>query len=222
MCDVAVPLPRCTDCNDAERAVLAEKLRLTPKHPLIEARLAQLDVDELLSVEALASLSARRVAAIEAGEDFRDLNRQETERHGMRRERELQARSHLVAIALTEDFGAYPLDLVLSAWASHPSPAVRRRVASNPKTPVKALEVLARDYDRDVLGAVMSNPAHGWGCFFRVAANPHAAGGMAEVLCLLTAATLPPAPDDREHVDAALAELSATEKLNIVRFLREV
>lgn len=221
MCDVVVPMPKCSDCVAVEVRLLKEKLRVTPEHPLIEARLLQLSEDELLTAEVLSDLREQAAAAVLEGEDgdvVRSLISEESRRLNAVRGRELVARSVFVKIAHTEDFSGYPLDAV-EAVASHPNSVVRRRLASNPSTPVEVLELLARDYDRDVLGAVMMNPNHNWDCFFRVAANPHAVGGLAEVFCLTEAMLLPPSSDERDAVDRALAGLTVSEKVRVSQFL---
>lgn len=219
MCDVAVPLPKCADCVATERAELEDKLLLTPWHPLIEARLKQLDEDELLRDAALAALDAERAVVARSGGVARELSKRQSELTVKRQEREMWAGRSRLLVASNDDLSTYPLDVVLSAWASHPSVKLRRRLAANSSVPAPVLEVLARDYDRDVLANVMLNPNRSWGCFFRVAANPHAVGGLAEVLCLLTAATLPPPETERAASDEALEALTVTEKFRLVRFL---
>lgn len=219
MCDVAVPLPKCADCVATERAVLRDKLLLTPGHPLIEARLKQLAEDELLRDDALAALDAERAAVARSGGVTRELSQRQSELCVKRQERQMWAGRSRLLVASNDDFSTYPLDVVLSDWASHPSVELRRRLAANSSVPMPVSEVLARDYDRDVLANVMRNPNRSWGCFFRVAANPHAVGGLAEVLCLLTAATMPPPEAERAASDEALEGLTVTERLRLVRFL---
>ena len=220
MCDVAVPLPKCATCVAEEQAELREKLSLTTDHSLITARLEQLEEDALLTDDAMAALEEERLEAVRVGTGLGAVQSEQSRRYDLLRERKLQARDYLPREAGVQDFRKWDMETLLSdTWAFNPSPAVRRRLAGNPTLPVGVLAVLARDHDRDVLGRVMENPNAEWVCFFRVAGNPHAKGGMAEILCGLKAMFLPETPEENPAVDAAMADLTLEEKLQVVRFL---
>lgn len=113
MCDVAVPLPKCEDCVATERAVLRDKLLLTPGHPLIEARLKQLAEDELLRDDALAALDAERAAVARSGGVTRELSQRQSELCVKRQERQMWAGRSRLLVASNDDFSTYPLDVVL-------------------------------------------------------------------------------------------------------------
>lgn len=225
MCDVVPPMPRCQPCVAEEQEELREKLELTPDHPLLMTRLEQLEEDHLLSVQAMGELEEDRQRTLTAGEDMRPLSDEQTRRFGLLNVRELQARRYLPRVAGQVNFTTWDVEPLLSdTWAFNPSVAVRRRLAANPSVPAEVLSVLARDYDRDVLDGVMSNPARDWVCFFRVVVNPHAKGGMAEIRCLLQATSLPSAPGEDPAVDAAMTvvmdEMTVEEKVRLISFLR--